>query len=50
MTMYLNTAAVLAVAQTTTSEASEPLQVDGAAVEVIPVVDETIVPISVDGS
>jgi hypothetical protein len=50
MTMYLDTAAVLAIVQTKISETSEPFQVDGAAVEVIPVVDETNAPISVDAS
>ena len=50
MTRYLDTAAVLAIVQTKTSDTSEPFQVDDAAVEVIPVVDEISAPISVDGS
>jgi hypothetical protein len=50
MTMQLDTAAVLAIVQTQTSETAEPIQVDAFAVEVIPVFDETSGPISVDAS
>jgi len=50
VTMDLNTAAVLAIVQTKTSETAEPFQVDNGAVEVIPVGDETSAPISVDGT
>jgi hypothetical protein len=50
MTLYLDTAAVLGIVQTKPSETSEPFQVDNAAVEVIPVGDETSAPISVNGS
>jgi hypothetical protein len=42
--------AVLAIVQTKTSETAEPFQVDGGAVEVIPVGDETSAPISIDGT
>lgn len=48
MTMQLDTAAVLAIVQTQTSETASPFQVDASAVEVIPVSDETGSPISVD--
>jgi hypothetical protein len=50
MTMQLDTAAVLAIVQTQTSETAEPFQVDDSAVEVIPVSDETSAPMSVDAS
>jgi hypothetical protein len=50
VTMDLDTAAVLAIVQTKTSETAEPFQVDNGAVEVIPVGDETSAPISVDGT
>jgi len=50
MTMSLDTAAVLAIVQTKTSETAEPFQVDDAAVAVIPVFDETGAPMSVDAS
>jgi hypothetical protein len=50
MTMQLDTAAVLAIVQTQTSETAEPFQVDDFADEVIPVFDETSAPISVDAS
>lgn len=50
MTMQLDTAAVLAIVQTQTSESAEPFQVDDSAVEVVPVSDETSAPISVDAS
>jgi hypothetical protein len=48
--MELDTAAVLAIVQTKTSETAEPFQVDNGAVEVIPVGDQTSAPISVDGT
>jgi hypothetical protein len=47
-TMDLDTAAVLAIVQTKTSETADPFQVDGAAVAVTPVGDETSAPLSVD--
>ncbi len=49
-TMELDTAAVLAIVQTKTSETTEPFEVDSGAVAVIPVGDETSSPISVDGT
>jgi hypothetical protein len=48
MTMQWDTAAVLAIVQTQTSETAAPFQVDASAVEIIPVSDETGSPISVD--
>jgi hypothetical protein len=50
MTMDLDTAAVLVIVQTKTSETADPFQVDGAAVAVTPVGDETGAPISVDAT
>jgi hypothetical protein len=50
MTMDLDTAAVLAIVQTKTSETAEPFQVDGGAVAVTPVGDETSAPLSVDAT
>jgi hypothetical protein len=50
MTMDLDTAAVLAIVQTKTSETADPFEVDGAAVAVTPVGDETSSPISVDAT
>src|SRR5271156_5032628 len=50
MTMDLDTAAVLAIVQTRTSETASPFQVDDAAVAVTPVGDETSAPISVDAT
>jgi hypothetical protein len=50
MTMDLDTAAVLAIVQTKTSETAAPFQVDGGAVAVTPVGDETSAPISVDAT
>lgn len=47
-TMDLDTAAVLAIVQTKTSETAQPLLVDGGAVELTPAGDETGQPISVD--
>jgi hypothetical protein len=49
-TMDLDTAAVLAIVQTMTSETSDPFPVDGGLVEVTPVGDETSSPISVDST
>lgn len=48
MTMQLDTAAVLAIVQTQTSETAAPFLVDDSAVELIPVLDETSAPIGVD--
>ncbi len=47
-TKDLDTAAVLAIVQTQTSETTDPFEVDNAAVAVTPVGDETSSPISVD--
>ena len=49
-TMELDTAAVLAVVQTKTSDSTPPFQVDDAAVAVTPVGDETSAPLSVDAT
>jgi hypothetical protein len=49
-TKDLDTAAVLAIVQTQTSETSDPFEVDDAAVAVTPVGDETSSPISVDAT
>jgi hypothetical protein len=46
----LDTAEVLAIVQTRTSDTSSPFQVDGGAVTVTPTDDETGTPIPVDGS
>jgi hypothetical protein len=48
MTKDLDTAAVLAIVQTMTSETAEPFQVDGGLVVVTPVGDQTSSPISVN--
>ena len=50
MTMDLDTAAVLAIVRTKTSETADPFQVDNGAVAVTPIGDETGAPISVDGT
>jgi hypothetical protein len=50
MTMDLDTAAVLAIVQTKTSETADPFQVDNGAVAVTPIGDETSAPISVDST
>jgi hypothetical protein len=50
MTKDLDTAAVLAIVQTMTSETASPFAVDGGLVAVTPVGDETSAPISVDGT
>ncbi len=47
-TKDLDTAAVLAIVQTQTSETADPFEVDNAAVAVTPAGDETSAPISVD--
>jgi len=49
-TKDLDTAAVLAIVQTQTSEMSDPFEVDNAAVAVTPTGDETSSPISVDAT
>jgi hypothetical protein len=49
-TMDLNTAAVLAIVQTQTSETAAPFEVDNAAVAVTPVGDETSPPLNVDAT
>ena len=49
-TKDLDTAAVLAIVQTQTSETSDPFEVDNAAVAVTPTGDETSSPISVDAT
>lgn len=49
-TKDLDTAAVLAIVQTQTSETADPFEVDNAAVAVTPVGDETSSPISVDAT
>jgi hypothetical protein len=49
-TKDLDTAAVLAIVQTQTSETSDPFEVDNGAVAVTPVGDETSSPISVDAT
>jgi hypothetical protein len=48
MTMDLDTAAVLAIVQTKTSETADPFQVDGGTVALTPIGDETSAPLSVD--
>jgi hypothetical protein len=49
-TKDLDTAAVLAIIQTQTSETADPFEVDNAAIAVTPVGDETSAPISVDAT
>jgi hypothetical protein len=49
-TKDLDTAAVLAIVQTQTSETSDPFEVDNAAIAVTPIGDETSSPISVDAT
>jgi hypothetical protein len=48
VTKDLDTAAVLAIVQTQTSETADPFEVDNAAVAVTPQGDETSAPINVD--
>jgi hypothetical protein len=50
MTMDLDTAAVLVIVQTKTSETADPFAVDGSVVAVTPVGDETGTPMSVDAT
>lgn len=50
MTKDLDTAAVLAIVQTQTSETADPFEVDNAAIAVTPVGDETSAPINVDAT
>jgi hypothetical protein len=49
-TKDLDTAAVLAIVQTQTSETADPFEVDNGAVAVTPAGDETSSPISVDAT
>jgi hypothetical protein len=49
-TKNLDTAAVLAIVQTQTSETADPFEVDNAAIAVTPIGDETSSPISVDAT
>ena len=49
-TKDLDTAAVLAIVQTQTSETADPFEVDNAAIAVTPMGDETSSPISVDAT
>jgi hypothetical protein len=49
MTKDLDTAAVLNIIQTQTSETADPFEVDSAAVALTPVGDEISAPVSVDG-
>jgi hypothetical protein len=50
MTKDLDTAAVLAIVQTQTSETADPFEVDNAAIAVTPIGDETSSPVSVDAT
>ena len=50
MTKDLDTAAVLAIVQTQTSETADPFEVDDAAIAVTPIGDETSTPISVNAT
>jgi hypothetical protein len=50
MTKDLDTAAVLAIVKTQTSETADPFEVDNAAIAVTPVGDETSAPVSVDAT
>lgn len=49
-TKDLDTAAVLAIVQTQTSETSDPFEVDNALIAVTPMGDETSSPINVDAT
>jgi len=49
-TTQLDTASVLSIIQTTTSETREPFQVDDGAVAITPAEDETGTPIPVSGA
>jgi hypothetical protein len=50
MTKDLDTAAVLAIVQTQTSETADPFEVDNAAIAVTPIGDEMSSPVSVDAT
>jgi hypothetical protein len=50
MTKDLDTAAVLGIVQTQTSETADPFEVDNAAIAVTPIGDETSSPLSVDAT
>ena len=50
MTKDLDTAAVLAIVQTQTSETADPFEVDNGAIAVTPIGDETSSPVSVDAT
>lgn len=50
MTMDLDTAEVLAIVQTKTSDTASPFEVDSGAVAVTPVGDETSAPLNVDAT
>jgi hypothetical protein len=50
MTKDLDTAAVLAIVRTQTSETADPFEVDDAAIAVTPIGDETSAPVSVDAT
>jgi hypothetical protein len=50
MTKDLDTAAVLAIIGTQTSETADPFEVDNAAVAVTPIGDETSAPLAVDAT
>jgi hypothetical protein len=50
MTKDLDTAAVLAIVQTQTSETADPFEVDGSAIAVTPIGDETSSPVNVDAT
>jgi hypothetical protein len=50
MTLDLDTAAVVAIIKTETSETANPFQVDGAVVAVTPVDDETSAPLDVNAT
>ena len=49
-TKDLDTAAVLAIVQTQTSETSDPFEVDNAAIAVTPIGDETSAPVNVNAT
>jgi hypothetical protein len=50
VTTQLDTAAVLTIVQTKTSETSQPFQVNGSMIVITPMNDETGEPIVVDGT
>jgi hypothetical protein len=50
MTKDLDTAAVLAIVKTQTSETADPFEVDNAEIAVTPIGDETGAPVSVDAT